>query len=246
MLTGTARLDTLLRNIPTIDTFETDPVELPNVEIFQANYEMAAHDIQSFFPPALDATIPPLGQWTCWNAPQSPWGAFRLVTFRISCRSGARPRAFVLASCVDNVDARDAFSKHWGLRSDLAEVSFQRNYESFELSVRHKSKDLMSLRGNDPDPLSTGDVQFFASMHAARTDRGLRLIQFDPHYESVRAERYVPLLRSFDAAYWGGGQAIEPAYPVTAYGTQATVHLVKVRFLCRPEVSAFEGSEIVE
>lgn len=246
MLTGTARLETLLRDIPAIDTFEIDPVELPAVEIFQANYEMSAHSIESFLPPALDATIPPLGQWTSWSATQSPWGSFCLVMFRISCRSGARPRAFVLASCIDNVDARDALGKHWGLRPDLAEISFQRNYESFELSVLHEGRNLLSLRGNDPDPLSFADIQFFASMHAARTDRGLRLIQFDPHYESVRAERYTPSLRSYDAAYWSGGQALEPAYPVTAYGTQATVHLVKVRFLCRPDVSAFEGSEVVE
>ena len=246
MLTGTAQLENLLATIPMIDSFDAEPVELPDVEIFQANYELAASRIRSFFPSALHATIPPLGQWTCWHARQSPWGAFRLVIFRISCRSGARPRALVRASCIDNADARDVLSKHWGLQPDLADISMRRNYESVDISVRRNGQVLLSLRGNDPEPLDTTAIQFFASMHAAQTNRGLRLVQFDPRYEATRAERYVPSLRAFDAQYWGGMQAIEPVYPVTSYGTKATVHIAKIRFLCRPEVSAFEGSEIID
>ena len=114
MLAGTTPLSELATDLPTIPTWSIDTFELTSVEILQVQYELAAVEIQRFLPPALHPTLPPLGQWTCWDVPDSPWGAFLLVQFRVSCRSGARPRAFLLGAAIDNATAGEGTRKQLG------------------------------------------------------------------------------------------------------------------------------------
>ena len=244
MLTGTSSLETLIPNIPRIESYEVSEVVLSEVEILQIQYEMSAGDIQKLLPPALDATLPPLGQWTLWSVQQSPWGPFNLVQFRLSCRSGARPRSFLLSAAINNEDAGRVLSEHWGLASILANVDFKHSYESAEVIVSNNSKTLLEFQALDPEPLADQDVQFFASMHAANTPHGLRLVQFDPTYETMRVERYTPSLSSFKSDTWGAGST-HPHYPVIGFGLRANIHLPKIRFVCRPDVSAFQGTEEV-
>ena len=97
----------------------------------------------------------------------------------------------------------------------------------------------------NPVSLQVNDVQSFASMHAAQTPSGLRLVQFDPNYEVSRTERYAPSLEHFDAVSWGR-EGIVPSYPVTAWGANATIHLPRIRFACRADIDAFRGTESVQ
>lgn len=108
MLTGAADLATLVLQPPTIASFDIEPVTLTGVELIQVQYELAAESIEQLLPPALHPTIPPLGQWLTWEVPDSPWGAFTLVQFRISSRSGSRPRAFTLCAFINIEKARAA------------------------------------------------------------------------------------------------------------------------------------------
>ena len=52
------------------------------------------------------------------------------------------------------------------------------------------------------------------------------------------------MLDEFDAEAWGD-ERIEPSYPISAAHCLADVTLPKLRFVCRPEVMAFEGTEPV-
>ena len=79
-------------------------------------------------------------------------------------------------------------------------------------------------------------------MHLARTPRGVRLVQVDPTFVVQRAERGRPHLSAFDAAAWGDARIV-PAHPVSASIAIAEVTLPKLRYLCRPEVWAFDGTE---
>ena len=81
-------------------------------------------------------------------------------------------------------------------------------------------------------------------MHLAHTPRGLRLVQVDPAFVIHRAERGHPELRGFDAAAWGDAR-IEPTHPVAGSIVLADVTLPRLRYLCRPDVWAFEGTENV-
>ena len=79
-------------------------------------------------------------------------------------------------------------------------------------------------------------------MHLARTPRGLRLVQVDPTFAVERAERGRPHLVAFDAAAWGDARIV-PMHPVSASIAIADVTLPRLRYLCRPDVWAFEGTE---
>lgn len=244
MLSGTAHISDLTAHLPTITSFSIEEVELANVEITQLQFELVAKHVQSLLPPALHPTLPPLGLWTCWDVADSPWGGFQLVQLRVSCRSGARPRTLLLGAAIDNERAQRVLAEQWGLQATLGVVSITKGYETTQITVRVDQSTTLEAEARDPEPLTATDIQFFATMHPASTPNGERLIQFDPSYEVLAAERYTPKLTNFQAASWGH-ELVEPSYPVIAWGVNANVHLPKIRFLCRWDVSAFEGTEMV-
>lgn len=244
MLTGAAKISELFNDLPTITSFDIEPITLENVEIVQIQYEISSVAVDQLLPPALHLTLPSLGIWTAWSVANSPWGSFRLVQVRLTCRSGARPRTFLLRTVTDNANAATELAEKWGFCTVVDEICFDRHYESAHFCVCLSGDCVIDIAAKDPENLTPNDLQFFANMHVSNTPRGMRLVQFDPQFEVHRAERYTPQLAQFNGLALGLKQ-FKPVYPVIGYGCNATVHLPKLRFLCRTDVSAFEGSETV-
>ena len=242
MLSGSTPLEILVPDAPEIRAFDGEPVPLTDVEILQWTFEVAAGEVTELYPPALHPTLPPMAMIVAWSVPDSPWGAFGLVQVRLSCRSGARPRGFLVGAVVDNAAAGGALAKHWGLRARVGRVEVERYYDAARVEVALEGDTTLAVRGDDPDLLRANDIQFFAAMHAARTPAGLRLVQFDPTWDVTRAERYTPVLEAFDGEAWGQPR-LEPNYPVVAFGARANATLPRLRFATRPDVNAFEGAE---
>lgn len=96
--------------------------------------------------------------------------------------------------------------------------------------------------GVDPVPLDPGDVAFTVTTTLARTPRGLRLVQLEPEYQLHRAERVRSRLVAFDGHAWGLAATV-PGSPVAATVSTAEIALPRLRFVSRPDVSAFEGTE---
>src|SRR5262249_56639871 len=120
-------------------------------------------------------------------------------------------------------------------------VVLRRQYDSVDIRVVTADGRLAAaVSARDPDPLAASDVQYIANMNLAETPRGLRLVQVEPHYRIERAERGRPHLDAFDGAAWGEAR-IRPSCPVSASITVGEVTLPPVRFVCRPDVLAFEG-----
>jgi hypothetical protein len=87
-------------------------------------------------------------------------------------------------------------------------------------------------------------VQFSVTSTLAMTPRGLRLVQLEPEYELRRVERLRPRLDDFDSRSWGGPQ-LEPGYPVSATVSVGDITIPSIRYVSRPDVSAFGGTERV-
>jgi hypothetical protein len=104
---------------------------------------------------------------------------------------------------------------------------------------------VLDLELRDPSPLQSADLYYVANVNLADTPRGLRLIQVDPDFEIERAERGRPVVRHFDAAAWGA-PGVRPSFPVSASFSSASVTLPALRYVCRPDVLAFERSERVD
>jgi hypothetical protein len=244
MIVGTARVEDLAAERPRLAGFGAGPVVLPGAEVLQAMFEMPVSAREAVVPPGLHPTNPALCVILAWRCPESPWGAFSMAQVRAQTRSGLRPRGFVTGAVCDNPAAADALATDFGFPARLGEVLLRRAYDATWLEVASGGERILALEGMDPEPLLPGDVHYAATLNLADTPRGLRLVQVEPALEVGRAERLRPRLLSFHPEGWGD-RHLDPYHPVSASVVSAGITLPPIRFVCRPDVLAFEGTEKV-
>lgn len=222
--------------------FSPTPAALPGAEVFQALFEMRAGAREPLLPPALHPTNPATLGILVWRCPESPWGPFALCQLRVGCRSGVRTRGLVLGCACDSPAAAAALAAGWGFAARPAAIALERRYDAVSVSVRIDAEIALEIAAGDPEPMSGDDVQYTGTLTLAHTPKGLRLVQVEPAYAASRVERLRPRLIRFDAARWGH-PLLSPYYPVSASIAAADIRLPPVRFVCRPDVLAFQGTE---
>jgi acetoacetate decarboxylase len=244
MLVGSANVEALSHRAPVIESWDAEPVVCADAEVLQVTFEIATADRDAMVPPALHPTDPPIVTWLFYRCPASPWGSFAMAQMRIQCRSGLRLRGFLVSAVVDNAAAASALSTRWGFTTQIGAVALHRYYDSLCAAVITNGQAILEVTIADPVPLSPGDVQYVANMHLAHTPRGVRLVQVEPRHELQRVERGRPRVVSFNGAAWGDAR-VRPVYPVSATFAVADITIPRVRFVCRPDVLAFDGTEAV-
>ena len=224
--------------------FAEESVEFKNAIFVQALFENEAASMCEMLPPALHPTLPPVAGITVLDVPESNWGPFRMAELRIQCRSGLRPRALGVSTVVDRAEVGVALAERFGFRVSLGEVVLERAYHEtrFDVAVDGVSWAKASMRG--PKRIGEGDMQFVSTMHPAQTPVGFRLVQLDTRYDVQRAERAPLDLEAFDAEGWGESRIV-PSLMLPAVVGIADIRLEAIRFACRADVMAFEGSEKV-
>jgi len=244
MLTGSADPGVLAAGAATMKRFDVEPLRLEGVETLQVFCETRRADAEAFLPPALHPTLPPALTWTAQRVSESPWGPFSMAHCRIECRSGLRQRGFLRGGFIDNPEAGAGLSEGWGYALSPGQVDLQAGYHETRLRVEASGAEVLDLSLEDPAVLRPQDTHFVASMNLAHTPNGLRLVQVEAEFEVERAERGRPQLRAFDAEGWHC-PGLEPTHPVAALLARGAVTLPALRFVCRPDVLAFAGSEKV-
>jgi len=245
MLIGSANIEELAARAPVMKRLDGEPVTCERADVLQVMYEIASPCREAMLPPGLHPTDPPIVTWLVYRCPESPWGGFAIAQTRIECRSGLRLRAFLVSAVVDNAAAAQALATRWGFTTQLGQIAVHRHYDSVRVAVAASGRPLLDVVVSDPEPLSPDDVQYVANMNLAHTPRGLRLLQVEPRYHIHRVERGRPRVTAFDGAAWGDSR-IQPVYPVSASLAAADFTIPRIRFVCRPDVLAFEGTEAVE
>jgi hypothetical protein len=228
--------------VPTMERLDGEAVRFEGVEVLQAAFETSYAHRQATLPPGLHPTTPPVMVLLAWSVADSPWGPFGLVQARVACRSGVRPRGYVAGAVIDNPSVAHLLSSRFGLPGRAGAVNLVRRYDRSELVVACDDQTVLHLIGSDPDPLSPGDVQFSVTAALAQTPRGLRLVQVEPEYDLSRVERIRPRLNVFDPEAWSD-PLLEPRHPVSATVSVGDVTIPRLRYLSRPDVTAFEGTE---
>jgi hypothetical protein len=241
MLTGTAAVESFRAGH--VSAWPTEPVVLEGFEVVQALFELRVATREAVLPPALHPTNPPTLAVQVWRVAGSPWGAFELAQVRVQCRSGLRPRGFVTGSVVDSADAAAGLAA-WGFAPTIGDVRLRRFYDRTTVEVDVDGAAVLRLSGADPDPLGSHDVSWSSTLNLAETPNGLRLVQLDLDVAPDRVERLHPLLDDFDPAAWGNEQ-LDPWYPVSASVAVGQATLEPVRYVCRTDVLAFQGTESV-
>ena len=245
MLTGTADPAALALGAATLESFGTEPEKLLGVETLQIAWEIERAGTDALLPPALHPTRPPMVTWLVQRAPGSAWGPFAMAQCRVECRSGLRPRSFLRGGVIDNEVARAQLAARWGYALRSGEVRLSRGYDEIRTCVSLGGRSILDAALRDPTPLRNSDAYYVANVNLAHTPRGLRLVQVDPEFEVLRAERGRPSLPGFDAAAWRCA-GVRPSHPVSASFTLATLTLPALRYVCRPDVLAFVGTERVD
>ena len=246
MLVGTAPVDELLAHAATMESFDTEAVELPGTELLQAMYEVRVTGREAALPAGLHPVHPPTFVVQVWRSPETPWGPCTIAQGRIGARSGLRPRGHVQACVCDNEAAADALRARWGLPVQVGTVDLRRHFDGTEADVAVDGESVLALRGTDPEPLGTGDVAYSTAVALAHTPRGLRLVQVEYDMVAERAERLrLHPLRTFDGARLGVHPTVDPWYPVSASIAVGTVTLQRLRYVCRPDELAFTATEPV-
>jgi len=244
MLAGTADPKGFERDAPTMPSFAENGVEFPNAVFVQALFEIEAASMCEMLPPALHPTLPPVAGITVLDVPESEWGPFRMAELRIQCRSGLRSRAMGVSTVVDRAEVGVELAERFGFRVVLGEVALERAYHETRIEVGAEGATWASAAMRGPKRIGEGDMQFVSTMHPAQTPVGFRLVQLDTRYGVQRAERAPLDLEVFDAAAWGESRIV-PSLMLPAVVGIADVRLDAIRFACRAEVMAFEGSEKV-
>ena len=254
MYTGTKPVDELADRAPTMPALDTEPLTLQHVELLTVTYELTASMKEAVLPPGLHPTNPPILTWQFLGCSDGPLGPFRLAQTRIECRSGARPRAFLVSAVIDSDQAGSALSARWGYACRAGEVTMRRFYDRVVASVAVDDpadggagdrQTILDLQVDDPVTLRSSDIQWIANMNLAHTPRGLRLVQVDPDITVHRAERFRPQIHRFDADAWGE-PLLEPSYAVAATLAIADVTFPRLRYVCAPDQFAFLATEVID
>lgn len=239
MMRGTGPADApASSSVPTITTWRRDPVELGDVVALQLTAELRRRGREAMLPPALHPTDPPTLSINAWTVGASPWGPFSIVFSRVSCRSGVRARGLTTGAVVDREEAAQALAGSFGFPCRIGDVRLRVHYDATELRV----DDSLHVAATDARPLGDGDVQHTGTMNTAHTAAGVRLVQVESEHRSHGVQRLRGRLEHFEASAWGDAR-LQPYDVVATTVERGTIVLPPVRFVCRLDVSAFEGTE---
>lgn len=247
MLAGTTDADVLAERLsaPTIDAWGRDGHEFRDVRVLQMVAELRRSGRTALVPPGLHPTDPPSLSWQAWRVGESEFGPFTFCFARLSCRSGVRARGLTTAAYVDNANARTVLCDELGFPCRLAELQLSTHYDSTELRVALAGTTVLAITALDPEPLGAEDVQYTSTLNLAHTPNGLRLVQVEAHHEADSVERVRARIGAFGADAWGG-DGLDPYWVVaTTVARDRKITIPAVRFVCRADVNAFEGTEAV-
>lgn len=239
MLTGTASPEAVSAGAATIAAWSSEPVHFEGVTCFQLVAELRRASRSALLPPGLHPTDPPSLSIQGWNVASSPWGSFSWVFSRISCRSGVRARGLTTAAIASSPEAAHGLATTLGFPCRVGTVKLARHYDGVDLDVDQT----LRIRAVDARPLGLDNVQYTGTMNLAHTPSGLRLVQVETDHEPLQVDRMRGRIDHFDAAAWGD-ERLDPYSVVAATVAQErAISVPALRFVCRPDVSAFEGTE---
>src|SRR5207244_4149843 len=165
MFTGTKPVAQLKGAAAVMDSLDTDPARLEDVEVLTVTYETTAAAKERVLPAGLHPPNPPIVTIQVIACRHGPLGPFRMAQTRIGCRSGARPRAFLVPAGVDGEEAAHALSSRWGYFCRLGAVSMERFYDRVRTSAALAGREILDVEAVDPVALRASDIQWIANMN---------------------------------------------------------------------------------
>ena len=211
-------------SVPKLAAPAAEPIVLAGAEVVQAAFEHAGSGGATFLPATLAPTIPTLVTLLAIRVPDGPRGGFSMAQVRVSCRSGARPRALAVATAVDaDADTVEWLAAGWGIGG----AGRTRQPRAAVRPGRRAGAVVRRRRDGASHPIGVGDVQYVTGLHPVDGDR-LAQVELDVTPERVERGRPV-LLRRFVPPDTAPG--LTPRFPVAATAAVGTLRLPVLRFV---------------
>ena len=221
----------------------SEAVVLEHAVVVQATFELAGVGREPILPAGLAPTVPTLLTFLSVHVPDGPLGPLSFAQARLSCRSGVRARALVVASEVEGTSATvEQLTEGWGLGGRSGAVRLDRRYDRVTVEVPAWG---LVLAVADLSPIGAGDIQYVAGLHPVTTTDGeSRLAQVELDVALERAERGRPELVTYDGLLVGS-RRVRPVHPVAATVAAGTFTLPRIRYLLDPELPPHLGTTVL-
>jgi hypothetical protein len=215
----------------------SEPLVFAEAEVVQLTWETAGLRGKPVLPSGLVATSPLLVGVLAIEATHA-LGSVRAVLVRLSCRSGARARALVVAGWIDGDEPLvELLCSGWAFATTRADIAIDRRYHVTTVVVGAQ----LELELRDPEPIHPHDVQYVVGLQPFESPDGPRLAQVDLDLDATRAERGRPVSRRFEGCEVAG-ITVQPVHPVAATVASGTLTLAPVRFVVDPHRPAHLGT----
>lgn len=243
-MSGTMDLQAFAANASEINGFKTEAWTLKAAQILNVYFEIANENFASLMPVTFHPVIPAYAMVNVTHYPESPVGAFTIADVRVGCRAGVRPRGFTLKSYVSTEVAARELAARWGYPASVADVRLRAFHDRLVGSVKANGRSILEVEMLDREVIGGNDIQYVSSMHLCRNheDGKLVIVQIDPEWTFLKAERGRPHLVSLDGAAWNGGDRLAPTWPISASYAVADTTLSTIRYVSDPNVDAFKGT----
>jgi len=241
---GTMDVAAFAPNVSEINGFKTAEWTLKGAQILNVYYEVKNEPFASLMPVTFHPVIPAYAMINVTHYPESPVGPFTIADVRVGCRAGVRPRGFTLKSYVSTEAAARELAGRWGYPASVADVYLRAFHDRVVGRVKLGARTILEVEMLDRDFIGGNDIQYVSSMHLCRNkeDGKLVVVQLDPEWTFMKAERGRPQLKSFDGAAWNGGDRLVPTWPISASYAIADTTLSAIRYVSDPNVDAFKGT----
>jgi hypothetical protein len=241
-------------DVPFMERFDTEAMELPEAEILQLLVEAPLDTVLGLLPPALHPTLPGALSFLAIQCPESEFGPFTLSQVRVHCRAGIRGRALVLSCLTDNAVAAAGLTRRWGFPCLVGDVRLHHHHDQIDV-VATSDDHRHAYALVDPEPLAPRGIVYTASLHDVRTagaDPGdgssadvRRLLQVDPEYLLHRADRGRPVVSELRLP--GSPFSMTDLRTVVSGSfVQADITLPRLRYLIDPELPAVDGTNAID
>lgn len=240
---GTLDVKSRIATAPALAGVRGESWQLKGARILNLSFEVEDAPADSLLPPAMHPSIPSYALFNVTEYPQSPVGPFAIAEVRIVGRAGIFPRGFTLRSFVNNAVAGEELSKRWGYPVAAGEVGLEIRHDRIIGVANANGRTALEIELTDRETITPGDVLYYSSMHLARGENGAPLlVQVEPDFTILQAERGRALLRTFEVAAWGVGNYLRVTNPMSASFTICDVTIPPIRYACDPERAAREST----
>jgi hypothetical protein len=241
---GTMDVQAFAPKVSEINGYKTEAWTLKGAQILNVLFEVKNEPFPSLMPVTFHPVIPAYAIINVTHYPESPVGPFSIAEVRVGCRAGVRPRGFTLKSYVSTPAAARELASRWGYPASVADVSMRTFHDRVVGRVKADGHTILEVEMLDRDFIGGNDIQYVSSMHLCRNkeDGKLVVVQLDPEWTFIKAERGRPNIVAFDGKAWNGDDKLVPTWPISACYTIADTTLSPIRYVSDPDKDAFKGT----